>query len=188
MEQLPKGARLLDIDYSDPRIQQGLSDLAVFDFISGQCDRHPGNIYIDPVTGKVTGIDEDFSFPELDPRSIHGPTRDRIVPMPDVISKETADKLLRTDLEEFRALLERAPSVKGPQPLSKDAIDGAVSRLKAMQDELKKPNGSIKVVARFDRQTYDDAIKKHDSHQGEIPNPSEHTAFKWRKLGEGEGF
>ena len=45
-----------------PRIQKGLSDLQLFDAISGQVDRHAGNIYVDPETGTVTGIDDDRAF------------------------------------------------------------------------------------------------------------------------------
>jgi hypothetical protein len=59
------GKSLLNVNYSRPEIQRGLSDLQVSDFITGQVDRNPNNIFIDPVTGKVTGIDNDLAFPEV---------------------------------------------------------------------------------------------------------------------------
>jgi hypothetical protein len=50
------------VDFSDPKIQKGMSDLQLFDAITGQVDRHAGNIYVDPTTGEVSGIDDDKSF------------------------------------------------------------------------------------------------------------------------------
>ncbi len=41
---------------------EGLIKLQVLDVITGQVDRHPGNYFIDPKTGQVTGIDQDCSF------------------------------------------------------------------------------------------------------------------------------
>ncbi len=49
-------------DLSNPVTQKGMSDLQLFDAITGQADRHGGNIYVDPATGKVKGIDNDQSF------------------------------------------------------------------------------------------------------------------------------
>ena len=154
---------LLDADYTDPRIQRGLSDLGVSDFITGQMDRHPGNIFIDPVTGKVTGIDNDLSFPEVDPLTVMGEAEDRVNTMPDIIHQETADKIINTDPEEFRKLLKQSPPKGGPQKLSDVAIDGAVNRLVALQNELNNPTGKVTVVQQFNRQTYDLAIQHQDA-------------------------
>lgn len=35
-------------DYSDPNIQKGLYDLEAVDYLTGQIDRHAGNIFINP--------------------------------------------------------------------------------------------------------------------------------------------
>ena len=56
------GAEYYGHDFSNPVTQKGMSDLQLFDAITGQADRHGGNIYVDPVTGKVKGIDNDQSF------------------------------------------------------------------------------------------------------------------------------
>ena len=37
-------------------------DLQLIDALTGQVDRHGGNIFVDPKTGKVTGIDNDAAF------------------------------------------------------------------------------------------------------------------------------
>lgn len=50
------------IDFADPRVKKGMSDLQLFDAVSGQVDRHGSNIFVDPATGAVTGIDDDWSF------------------------------------------------------------------------------------------------------------------------------
>ena len=55
----------LEVDYSSPEVQKGLSDLEAMDYITGQIDRHAGNMFIDTNTGKVTGIDNDMAFPEM---------------------------------------------------------------------------------------------------------------------------
>ena len=49
----PKKQAFLDINYRDPNIQRGLSDLAVDDYITGQMDRHPGMWLIVVGAGKV---------------------------------------------------------------------------------------------------------------------------------------
>ena len=50
------------INLKDKRIQKNLSDLQLMDALTGQLDRHLGNIFIDSKTGKVTGIDNDMAF------------------------------------------------------------------------------------------------------------------------------
>jgi len=154
----------LNIDYSDPRVQRGLSDLEVSDFITGQMDRHNGNIFIDPATGKVTGIDNDLGFPEVSRDTL---MRDvamngkMVTGMPRMMHKETADKILAVDPKEFRKALSKSPPKGGPTPLSDEAIDGAVERLKALQTELKKGNASsIQVVNAFNQNTYNAAIQQ----------------------------
>ena len=43
---------LADVDFSRPQIQKGLFDLQLFDAITGQIDRHGGNIYVDPTPAR----------------------------------------------------------------------------------------------------------------------------------------
>ena len=147
---------VLQVDCRDPRIQKGLSDLQVIDFINGETDRHAGNIFIDPRTGKVTGIDNDLSFPE---KAVGGQAVDKMVGMPKVIHEDTKKRILETKPEDLRKKLSAPPPKNGPKPLSKAAIDGAVNRLTALQEELGKKEGSaIKVVKAFDDGTYKSAI------------------------------
>ena len=56
----------VDIEYGNPVVQKGLSDLQVFDYIIGHADRNSGNwIYEKDNTGNITrvkGIDNDDTF------------------------------------------------------------------------------------------------------------------------------
>lgn len=182
--------QFLDIDYSDPKIQRGLSDLQVSDYITGQIDRHSGNIFVDPVTGKVTGIDNDMGFPEVDLETMA--ERDRglagklVVSMPDPIHKDTAAKILSADPNELRTMLQKAPPKQGaggPQPLSPEAIEGAVQRLEKLQRAIK--NGEIKVVKEFNKQTYDTAVKKQvDTYNNDRLNKKYGHTFDGGEVGD----
>lgn len=156
---------VLDIDYSDPRIQRGLSDLEISDYITGQTDRHLGNVFVDPTTGKVTGIDNDLCFPEIsrvDLMKDNEVASKSIVGMPKRMHEETAQRLLNTDPQALEDMLRRTRT-KGAQPLSEEAITGAANRLRELQAELGKGQGSsIRVVKQFDQQTYQDALDEAD--------------------------
>lgn len=161
---------LLDVDYSDPRIQRGLSDLEVSDYITGQIDRHNGNIFVDRATGKVTGIDNDLGFPEVSRETLlKDPAMNMKMAsgMPSVMHEETAEKIKNMDLNAYRKAISQPPPKGGPTALSPQAIEGSVARLKQLQDELNKGDtSSIKVVKAFNKQTYDEAVKKQvDSFQ-----------------------
>ncbi len=49
-------------DFENPVTQKEFADLQLIDYLTGQTDRHPGNIYVDSETGEVTGIDNDQAF------------------------------------------------------------------------------------------------------------------------------
>ncbi len=51
-----------NVDYKNPETQKGMSNLQLLDAITGQQDRHGGNIFVDDTTGKVKGIDNDMAF------------------------------------------------------------------------------------------------------------------------------
>ena len=59
-----------NVDYSNAVTQKGLADMQLLDAISGQHDRHPGNIFIDPATGRVKGIDNEMAFGAADQKKI----------------------------------------------------------------------------------------------------------------------
>lgn len=151
-------------DLSDPVIQRGFSDLEVMDYITGQIDRHPGNMFLDPSTGQVTGIDNDLAFPEISRKDLINSGGQFIQKMtegmPSVVHADTAKKILAAKPEDLRKMLEDMPVPDTTSRLGQPAIDGAVKRLKDLQSALKGPRPDIKVVAQFDQKTYQAAIAK----------------------------
>ncbi len=116
----------LNIDISDISLQQQLANLQLFDVITGQIDRHIGNIMVDQSAGsdpKVTAIDNDFTFStSTDITKNVGKTT-----MPEKIDRYFAEAILDIATDEFVAQL------KGLRQVEKDA---AVTRLEAVQAQL----------------------------------------------------
>lgn len=171
----PKVDCRLDVDYSDPEIQKGLSDLEAMDYITGQYDRHAGNIYIDPVTKKVTGIDNDLAFPEVsrDELIVRRRTECKAVKNPPLMMhKDTADKIMSVTPEQLEETLRNMPRPKGVSPLSEAAIQGAKTRLTELQSRISESREAqqkglqpeMQIVDAFDQETYQAAIQKQDEH------------------------
>ncbi len=90
-------------------LQRQLADLEVCDILTGQTDRHPGNYMVDVQGDKVTvvGIDNDFSFPNLDNSPMGGKDKipfvciatTSIKNMPALIDKATADRVKAIDFD-----------------------------------------------------------------------------------------
>ncbi|HCN78499.1 MAG TPA: hypothetical protein DIT13_15055 [Verrucomicrobiales bacterium] len=160
----------LQVDLSDPNVQRGLYDLEAMDYITGQIDRHAGNMFIDPETGKVTGIDNDLAFPEKSRQQMLQEGADYASKVcagpPKLMHRDTAEKILNTDPEDLRRQLKDMPRPDGVAPLSDKAIDGAVERLKELQAHLRNPKGPIKVVDEFNKKTYEAAIKEQSKDIG----------------------
>lgn len=153
----------LDIDYSDPAIQKGLSDLQVQDYITGQIDRHTGNIFVDPGTKEVRGIDNDLAFPVVDRETmiqkdttVQGKA---VAGMPALIHVDTADKIEALSPAELRKTLETLQPPRGIAPLEPAAIDGAVKRLEELQEHVKELRSGGKLVTQFNEDTFRQATQ-----------------------------
>ncbi len=150
--------------YADPRIQKGLSDLEVMDYVSGQIDRHPGNVFVDPQNGKVKGIDNDLAFPEIDRadvlRSDVALRQKMVQTMPMMIHQDTARKLAAADPEAVRQMLGNITRPDGKPGLSAAEIDGAVARLQEIQQAIADPAAvpGFQVVQEFNDQTFLQAV------------------------------
>lgn len=153
---------ILKVDLKNPALQRGLADLEAVDYLTGQIDRHCGNMFVDQ-NNKVTGIDNDLAFPE---RSLEETTqgmprgmRAKVVgKMPQQMHQETAQKILALDPDTLRQTLKNMPAPDNISKLSDAAIEGACDRLVQMQNELKQPGGAIQVVAAFNDDTYNAAM------------------------------
>jgi hypothetical protein len=130
----------LDAQYDNAKIQKGLSDLEVVDYITGQVDRHCGNIFVEPGSGKVTGIDNDMAFPEKD-RSLMAAEREfkGTESLPRIIDRSTADKIMAVKPEELRETLKGVTKPRTGETLSDAEIEGAVQRLEQLQAAIRDP-------------------------------------------------
>lgn len=146
----------LNVDYENPAIQRGLSDLEVNDYLTGQIDRHGGNIFIDTSgeTPKVTGIDNDLAFPEMSRDSMQ-PNDKWVKDPPRFMHEETARKVLAVNPDAYAAMLKNMPVPNGISPLSDAAIDQAKNRLVTLQNAIRNENGSPEIVPEFNKRTYD---------------------------------
>jgi hypothetical protein len=172
----------LKVDLKNPALQRGLADLEAVDYITGQIDRHCGNMFVDR-NNKVTGIDNDLAFPE---RSLEETTqgmpkgmRAKVVgKMPQQMHQETAQKILALDPDTLRQTLKNMPTPDKISKLSDAAIEGACDRLVQMQNELKRPGGSIQVVAAFNDDTYKAAMAAQQAKvQEKLGGKIEDTGF-----------
>ena len=147
----------LDVDYSDPDIQKGLYDLEAQDYICGQIDRHTGNIFVDPHSKEVRGIDNDLAFPVVSREEMmkDGGVQAKAAPgKPMFMHEDTARKIEALDPEDLRAQLMAIQTPEGVAALEPEAIDGAVERLKELQDHVKDLRKKGGVVTEFNKQTY----------------------------------
>ena len=138
------------IDYKNPRIQKGMSDLQIFDAISGQTDRHGGNIFVNPQTGKVTGIDDDqamtTSYYRVDEPQNQYPG------LPPLVDRRTAEKILALRPENLEEFLKPRENDQGKlTPKERQAVEG---RLRAVQEYLEKLGKAGGLVDTWDDNTY----------------------------------
>jgi hypothetical protein len=156
-----KGYHYNSPDMQDPKIQQGMSDLQLFDFITGQGDRHGGNIYVDNETGDVSGIDDDIAFGsdmaifqrERDDEQLGTTDPDmKFAGLPELIDKRTAKRILGKKAKNLPKQL------KGH--LSDQEIKTTQARLRFVKAELKKRKKNKTLVNKWDRDTYDQTMSQ----------------------------
>jgi hypothetical protein len=145
------------VNFRHPRIQKGLSDLQLFDAISGQADRHGGNIYIDPVTGQVSGIDDDRAFGVGASVASQATPYGKYVGLPTLVDETTAETILALDPQQLRE--ELLPRVKDQKVLTDKEIDDARRRLEGVQAHLQALKANGQLVKTWDDATYQQAIQ-----------------------------
>ncbi|HYF35103.1 MAG TPA: hypothetical protein VD994_07445 [Prosthecobacter sp.] len=152
--------RFLETDYTSHEIQKGLYDLEALDYVTGQIDRHPGNIVIDPDTRRLKGIDNDLAFPEVDREQVVARTDKAVANLPLFVHEDTAEKISKITPDELRDTLSKItyPNEPGKSVLTIVEIDGAVKRLGELQDHIGKLKAEGKLVKTFDAATHQQAV------------------------------
>ncbi len=154
-------------DFSKPKTQKELSDLQLLDAITGQMDRHLGNIFIDKTTGAVATIDQDMSFPVGDrPFSETENTlfnqfetqNGKLVYKQEFVDANTAEKILSISDDQLRNVLKG--NAKDPEHLDDEAINHAITRFKAVKEQLQKLKDQNKLIKTWDDNTYHDSLTK----------------------------
>lgn len=166
---LPGGkSYFLDAPFASHEVQKGLYDLEVMDYITGQLDRHAGNMFVDPDTGEVRGIDNDLAFPQMSREEMLEDSleaKDKCVRnKPLFIHEDTAKKLESLKPEDLRRTLEsvKLPGEGERGKLTPDEIEGAVTRLTELQQHVKELRKTGHVVKEFNKKTYDEAISSQE--------------------------
>lgn len=166
----PEAIVTRDFDFSRPEIQKGLYDLEAVDYLTGQIDRHSGNIFINNETGQVEGIDNDLCFGDK-PLSVA--TRDSGVggktvgAPPHFYHEDTAAAIEKMTPEDLTEMLKGVTAPDGTCGLSDAEIAAAVGRLETMQADIKLARSEGRVVAQFDDDTFEASVKHDQAKSGE---------------------
>jgi hypothetical protein len=154
------GLTYQDVDFLKPGIQQGLADLQLFDAITGQTDRHGGNIYVDGTSERVSGIDEDLSFGAGVPPHLIAAPDGKYLGLPSLVDAGTAAKVLALRPADVKRVLQGRPG--DPVTLSGEEIAAAQERLTAVQEHIRGLQSRNELVTTWDKSTYDKALAEPD--------------------------
>lgn len=179
-------ANYFDLDNSgkfnlnNPVTQRGMNDLQWMDALTGQVDRHGGNIFVDPDTGKVTGIDNDAAFGSKnsdDPEELTGEAS-HFKGIPDLVDTKMATHLTNLDAEKLTEIM-RANNLNDKE------IEGAVARLNIIKTKIKDLEEKGHIVGAKDKEgttkaqhadwgqsTYDLAVQEASSKKYHDPKIS----------------
>ncbi len=198
------GDRYMSHDFTNPMTQKGLSDLQLLDAITGQADRHGGNIYIDQGTGKVKGIDNDLAFSKGEGLgSPYGKYHD----LPSMVDEKTAKMILKKKAKNLPKVLKS----KYGGGLTDQEIKDQQTRLREVKKYLKGLKRDKKLVKNWDMSTFmgqmgeankTDKMNKQDALEGsylkrsvlaytgatdrELPNEEDETNWQANPLFEEE--
>lgn len=152
------GSRFNYTDTTNAKFQKGMSDLQVMDYLTGQVDRHSGNIFVDD-DGTVTGIDNDQAF---------GTNNDNIqsmashaVGLPQQIDKATGKAILEMSEQDF---LKTIGGKDGdPESLTAEEKSAALERFRTLYFHVLEMDLSDELVGEWNEDTFQAAM---DSESG----------------------
>jgi hypothetical protein len=157
------GMMALNIDISDIEVQRQLANLQLFDMLTAQSDRNPGNIMIKQKPGeesKTQGIDQDFSFTDNnDITKTIGKTG-----MPALIDRYFAEAIMAIPESEFKAALKGLP---------RTSFDAALKRFSDIKKHLAEMAAANSLIVAPGDTDYPGART-----WGDI-NPDEYRKSRW---------
>jgi hypothetical protein len=155
------------IDFAHHETQRGLANLQLVDYLTGQQDRHEGNIYVDNKSGKVSGIDNDMSFSKsMTPKDIADMSGfdTKMMGLPAQIDADVGLRLLfMADNEYMTALL---PNDKDTSSLTEDEMDVAMDRFHALQAHIDDMYMNDELIYSWNDHTYDEQKDNESSYMG----------------------
>lgn len=160
-----------EFDFSRHDIQKGLYDLEAVDYLSGQIDRHAGNIFINNETGEVEGIDNDLCFGE---KPMEAAVRDSAIAAkavgtpPLFFHEDTAAAIEQMDPAEMVEMLASVSSPDGGHRLTEPEIGAAVERLKTLKASVQVARMEGRVVSKFDEKTLEKAVEHQEKFGGAV--------------------
>ncbi len=166
-------AKQRDPGYDNPVTQRGMLDLQALDSVTGQRDRHNGNIYVDDASGRVKGIDNDLAFRQgamfQDISASKKPDRLKMltdereeahIGLPPMMHSATADSIEKFNFKKknLRTVLGDG---SGESMLGDDELGYIKKRGRAMQSHVADLRKDGRVVDQFDAGTYDQLKAGH---------------------------
>ncbi len=161
------------IDLLNAETQRGMSDLQLLDALTGQMDRHLGNVFVDQATGTVKGIDNDMAFPTDLSR---GPVREgdntlkrqftenedgSLTYHQTHIHKDTAERILNMTEASFIEIIKGRDTDLESLADDNEAIQMALLRLRAVKAQIQKLKDEDKLVEKFTVDTFYESVVPH---------------------------
>lgn len=153
------------VDGRDAAYQQSMWNLQLNDYLSGQVDRHGGNIFFDDETGRVRGIDNDLAFGDRynetmgQAKTGMGDNSKHIREMPHMIDRQTADAVMAIDELEYFEMLQGQSGDR--EHLDFEEVTQAYERLLALKEHIEGietgENGG-QIVDEWNADTYQEAM------------------------------
>lgn len=148
-----------EIDYSKSEIQKNLSNLQVMDALTGQQDRHTGNMFINRDTGDVKGIDNDAAFPQMSPDNV-GIDKNHFSKKKmggykfnqKLIDHDLGMKILKMSKKDFINILKGKES--DPENLDETEIKQSLLRFNAIKKKVLKYKVQGKLVKNWGKKSY----------------------------------
>ncbi len=157
-----------EIDGNDAAYQRSMWDLQLNDYLTGQVDRHAGNIFYDPKSGRVRGIDNDLAFGDQFNETI-GTEKGRmsglkhVRELPHMIDAATADAVMRIDDNEY---LDMLLATQGGEQLDAGEALQAYERLQDLKTHIQGiEDGEVEgqIVDEWGEETYAEAMEHGDT-------------------------